>query len=358
MSVEVSFGKTVSLLEAAKLIAANPQNRFFLQGEPGIGKTSLLKTIKNLLNYELSAYVDAASLELGDTAVPFPNKEDRIMEYFPNGRFKLHMKKPLVIMIDEWSKAPPPVQNMLHPLLEEESPRFGDMYLTSDTVVVLTGNLTTDGVGDLLKAHTRNRVVMLKVRKPTAKEWIAWAYENDIAPEVISYVDKDPEVLASYMDHGQENNLRIFNPRRPDVTCVTPRSLASVSRIVKNRHKAGVGDDALIAALCGAIGEVAGRELHAMVKYSDQIPNWEDIVSSPASTKLPESPGAMSVMTHMAVVRIEADTFDAVMEYMERMPKEFMSMFMIQCANTPSKLKLATKNRKFAVWFANNQDLL
>ena len=354
---EISFGKTVSLMEAARLIVANPEIRFFLQGEPGIGKSSLLKTIKTMLGYELSAYIDAGTMELGDTAIPFPNKEDKVMEYFPNGRFKLHLKKPAVIMVDEWSKAPPPVQAMLHPLLEDE-PRLADLYLTNDTVIVLTGNLSTDGVGDLLKAHTRNRVTILRIRKSYADEWIIWAYDNNIAPEVIHYVEKNPDVMASYMDHGQENNLRIFNPRRPDLSCVTGRSLARVSKIINNRHKAGVPDDAMIAALCGTIGEVAGRELHAMVKYADQLPAWSEIIANPERARLPESAGAMSIVIHMAVLKVEADTFDAVMTYIERLPKEFASMFMVQCANTPTKVKIASKNRKFAVWFANNQDLL
>jgi len=40
---EVKFGKTITLKQAASLIRSNPETRFLLRGEPGIGKSSLLE---------------------------------------------------------------------------------------------------------------------------------------------------------------------------------------------------------------------------------------------------------------------------------------------------------------------------
>jgi Mg-chelatase subunit ChlI len=42
---EVTFGKTVTLKQAVNLICTNPEIRFMLRGEPGIGKSSMLKAI-------------------------------------------------------------------------------------------------------------------------------------------------------------------------------------------------------------------------------------------------------------------------------------------------------------------------
>ena len=42
---ELNFGKTVTLAQASNIILSTPMNRYFLRGEPGIGKSSLLKSL-------------------------------------------------------------------------------------------------------------------------------------------------------------------------------------------------------------------------------------------------------------------------------------------------------------------------
>ena len=49
---EINFGKTISLSQAAALIRSNPETIFLLQGEPGIGKSSLLEPVAESLGYE------------------------------------------------------------------------------------------------------------------------------------------------------------------------------------------------------------------------------------------------------------------------------------------------------------------
>jgi len=66
---EVSFGKTVTLAQAAKLIATNPTVRFLLRGEPGIGKSSLLESISAQVGFPHS-YIDVPNMDLGDIAMP------------------------------------------------------------------------------------------------------------------------------------------------------------------------------------------------------------------------------------------------------------------------------------------------
>ena len=66
---EINFGKSVTLKQAATLIRTNPTTRFLLQGEPGIGKSSLLEGIAEALGYEY-AYIDVPNMDLGDIAMP------------------------------------------------------------------------------------------------------------------------------------------------------------------------------------------------------------------------------------------------------------------------------------------------
>ena len=352
---EVSFGKAITLKQAANLIKSNPETRFMLRGEPGIGKSSLLEAISSGLGYEY-AYIDVPNMDLGDIAMPVIDHENKVTRYYPNARFKIHEGKPLVIMLDEFSKGADPVKNMLHPMLEKANPRLGDLSLNKDTIVFLTGNLTTDGVGDSLKAHSLNRIVSVTISKPTSDEWLEWAINNGIEAEVCAWVNQFPHALASYTDAGQADNPYIFNPRKPQTAFVSPRSLATASNIVRTRK---LNDpDAVIAALSGAVGEAAARDMQAYIEFADQLPTWEQTIKFPDTTKVPTSPGACAITVFGAISRVDKATITPFMKYLERFDAEWQAVFAINIAKTPTKQAVAFSCKAFADWVAKNQDLL
>lgn len=352
---EVSFGKRITLKQAATLIATNPETRFLLQGEPGIGKSSLLKAIAEQLGYEY-AYIDVPNMDLGDIAMPVIDHDTKTTRYYPNARFKVHEGKPVVIMLDEFSKGADPVKNMLHPMLEKANPRLGDVSLHDKNVVFMTGNLTTDGVGDNLKAHSRNRIVPVTIAKPTAEEWIEWGIGKGIEPEVLAWVNQYPHSLASYTDAAQGDNPYIYNPRKTQTAFVTPRSLETASNIVRTRKLNDA--DTVIAALTGAVGEAAARDMQAYIEFADQLPTWEATVKDPRNTKLPSSPGACAIVVFGAISRVTKDTITPFMEYLERFDAEWQAVFAINIAKTSSKQSIAFSCKAFADWVAKNQDLL
>lgn len=356
---EINFGKSITLKQAANLIRTNPETRFLLQGEPGIGKSSLLEAIANGLGYEY-AYIDVPNMDLGDIAMPVIDHDTKTTHYYPNARFKIHEGKPLVIMLDEFTKGADPVKNMLHPMLEKANPRLGDRTLPKDgpkqTIVFLTGNLTTDGVGDSLKAHSRNRIVPVTIQKPTAEEWIEWGINKGIEPEVLAWVNQYPHVLASYTDAAQADNPYIYNPRKPMNAFVSPRSLETASNIVRTRKQND--PDTVIAALSGAIGEAGARDMQAYIDFADQLPTWEDTIKDPKHTKIPTSPGACAIVVFGAISRITKDTITPFMEYLQRFEAEWQAVFAINIAKTPSKQSIAFSCKAFADWVAKNQDLL
>lgn len=352
---EVSFGKSITLKQAANLIRTNPTTRFLLQGEPGIGKSSLLEAIADGLGYEY-AYIDVPNMDLGDIAMPVIDHDTKTTRYYPNARFRIHEGKPLVIMLDEFTKGADPVKNMLHPMLEKANPRLGDIPLTKDTVVFLTGNLTTDGVGDNLKAHSRNRLVPVTISKPDAEQWIEWAIGKGIEPEVIAWVSRFPHALASYTDAGQGDNPYIYNPRKSQQAFVSPRSLETASNIVRTRKDND--PDSVIAALTGAIGESAARDMQAYIEFSDQLPTWEATITHPKTTNVPTSPGACAIVVFGAISRVDKATIAPFMEYLSRFDPEWQACFAINIAKTASKQSIAFSCKAFADWVAKNQDLL
>ena len=352
---EVHFGKTITLKQAANLITTNPGTRFMLRGEPGIGKSSLLEAIAGTLGYE-HAYIDVPNMDLGDIAMPVIDHETKTTRYYPNARFKVHEGKPLVIMLDEFTKGAEPVKNMLHPMLEKANPRLGDISLAKDTIVFLTGNLTTDGVGDSLKAHSLNRLVSVTISKPTADEWLGWAVNKGIEPEVCAWVNQFPHALASYTDAAQSDNPYIYNPRKPQTAFVSPRSLETASNIVRTRKQND--PDAVIAALTGAVGESAARDMQAYIEFADQLPTWDEQIKHPETTKVPTSPGACAITVFAAISRIDKQTITPFMKYLERFQPEWQAVFAVSIAKAPTKQAIAFSCKAFADWVARNQDIL
>lgn len=361
MSV-VNFRTEVTLKEAANLIVNCRGNRFNLLGEPGIGKTMLLKTIANMLaeiygeGYYETAYVDVPNLDLGDVCMPVIDRDTKTTTYYPNERFKVHTGKPVVMLYDEFSKGSEPVKNMLHPSINEG--RFGDKTLHPETIIILTGNLSSDNVGDSLKAHTINRITTIYIKKPIAQECIEWGMENGVDETLLAFAHQFPHIFASYTDPAQADNHYIYHPNKAKgaiAAFLSPRSWAKASPIVKARKV--LGTNAVIAALAGTCGESFARDFQAYMEFADQLPTKEQIQIAPTTTPVPTSPAAQSIIVFGGVAWVDKATLPAFLKYMGRMPKEWQAVFAINLAKS-SKQGMAFTCREFSEWVAANHDLL
>jgi MoxR-like ATPase len=347
---------TVTLAQAASLILACPGNRYFLRGEPGIGKSSIIKELQAKTGYR-AAYIDCPNMDLGDIAMPVIDHETKTTKYYPNGRFQLQHGEPVIIMLDEFTKAADPVKNMLHPLLEVHNPRLGDVSLPAGSIVFLTGNLDSDGVGDSLLAHSKMRVTEVEVGKPDSEQWLQWASGAGIDPAVMAWVYRNPHALASYRDGDQESNPFIFHPNKMQGAVVTPRTLELGSNIVRARENFDAG--ALQAALVGTIGAAAAGSLAAFIAHQDSLPPYEQIIKHPDTTKVPEEPGALSVLVFGAIERIKhRDEVTALLKYFGRADVEWQTIFNVTLVRNKTKASFGYNCKAFADWVTKNQDLL
>ena len=340
----------VTLSQASTLIRTVGQtNTVLLCGQPGIGKSSILHGIKEFFPNHFLSYIDAANLDLGDIAMPVVDREELITEYAPNARFGVgrNQRKPVVMMIDELGKASRPVMNMLLPVILER--RIGDLYLPEGSIIFATTNLATDGVGDNIPAHAYNRMTVCDVANPTSDEWLQWASNNGVCPEVMAFAKQTPEIFDCYVDLEKgAKNPYIFNPMAGVVRgFCSPRSLAKASNIIAQRAALGA---AVLPALAGTIGEPAARQMEALINLADQLPLFEQIVKDPAKTKIPKGAGALFLLSFMLAGRVNEDSLDAVMEYGERISKESFeahSLLIMTLASNKAKVSMACRNRSF-----------
>jgi hypothetical protein len=355
-TMNVNMTEKLNHKQIVSLIVANPDVRFFVSGEPGIGKSALIKMIQEETGYE-SAYVDVPTLDLGDVAMPVVDHETRTTRYYPNARFKLHLGKPVIIMLDEWTKGMAPVKNMTHPLFEVNNPRLGDVPVPAGTIVFLTGNLESDGVGDSLQAHSKQRLTRVELAKPDSEYWLQnYAIPNRLSAILCAWVDRHPHCLASYTDGDQDGNELIFNPKVPQGAVVSPRTLEKASHIINARDK--VDTTSLHAALQGTVGASAASSIMSFIRHHDSLPSYQSIIDNPSTAKVPEDQGAIAVLCYGMLEKVERATLTPIMKYLARVDLEWQSIFCVSLARHKTKQQFAFENGEFANWCATNQDIL
>ena len=340
--MQVNFNQAATLIRTC-----GNTNTFLLRGAPGVGKSSILASLAKEMPDYLPCYIDVANLDLGDLGMPVIDREAMTTSYAPNSRFGIGkgQTRPVLLMLDELGKASRPVLNMLLPVILEH--RLGDVTLPTGSIVFGTSNLDTDGVGDNIPAHAYDRMTELDMANPTADEWLGWAVNNNIVPEVMAFARDYPQVFERYdLIDAKDKNPYIFNPLTGNTKkFCSMRGLEKASHVIKQRAVLG---DSLLAALCGTVGEAAARDLEANVMLADEMPRFTAIMADPAKCKMPNGAGAYFLMAFSLASRVNADNIDEIMTYTGRFESfEAHALFLTQVAGNKTKVGFACKNPKF-----------
>ena len=328
-----------------------------IQSEAGCGKTSLLKTIEKKLGDKYDyIYVDCPVKDMSDIAMTIPNHETKTLESYVGSLFKLDNDKPKVILLDEFMKSPKLLQVIFTRLMLERT--VGDTPLPEGSIVFGTSNNQADGLGDTMMAHAGNRVCIVEMQKPEVEDWLVWATENGVSPLIRAFVHTFPRCLASYRDEGQEDNPYIFNPKKPVLSFVSPRSLEKASVIVSNRDK--LGDNATMVALAGTIGQSASADMSAFLRLEKELPTFDDILKEPESTQVPESISAQLMLMFQAVDKVKQQSdLTAFMKFVNRMASnEIQAIFFTMMMKNSRTVKIARGNKEISEWAVDNFNIM
>ena len=328
-----------------------------IQSEAGCGKTSLLKTIEKKLGDKYDyIYVDCPVKDMSDIAMTIPNHETKTLESYVGSLFKLDNDKPKVILLDEFMKSPKLLQVIFTRLMLERT--VGDTPLPEGSIVFGTSNNQADGLGDTMMAHAGNRVCIVEMQKPEVEDWLVWATENGVSPLIRAFVHTFPRCLASYRDEGQEDNPYIFNPKKPVLSFVSPRSLEKASVIVSNRDK--LGDNATMVALAGTIGQSASADMSAFLRLEKELPTFDNILKEPESTQVPESISAQLMLMFQAVDKIKQQSdLTAFMKFVNRMASnEIQAIFFTMLMKNSRTVKIARGNKEISEWAVDNFNIM
>ena len=341
MNNMLSFNQVVNLIAAV-----GNKRTVIVEGENGIGKTALfhrLKSLPQFANHIAVDPVDCTQLSDGSVWMPDLDRENGISRELPNERFGVSKTnqlgvngaKPIVVFLDEIAKAPQFVKNVLAPIIYER--RVGNYHMPEGSVVFCATNLAVEGLGDSIQAHLRNRLVFVKMRKPTSTEWVQWAIDKGVNASVIAFVNNYPQVMDSFLDYEKggkfegkdqaKDNGYIFNPRSMALAYATPRSLVAASDILD----AGDGvldDETLEAALIGTIGATTAEALASFVRFGRDICPLERVLKDPTTAPLSDNPTAQLVQVFQFVSRVDKrEDAEKIVEYVDRMRAEMQSIF-------------------------------
>ena len=293
---------------------------------------------------------------MSDIAMTIPNHETKTLESYVGSLFKLDNDKPKVILLDEFMKSPKLLQVIFTRLMLERT--VGDTPLPEGSIVFGTSNNQADGLGDTMMAHAGNRVCIVEMQKPEVEDWLVWATENGVSPLIRAFVHTFPRCLASYRDEGQEDNPYIFNPKKPVLSFVSPRSLEKASVIVSNRDK--LGDNATMVALAGTIGQSASADMSAFLRLEKELPTFDDILKEPESTQVPESISAQLMLMFQAVDKIKQQSdLTAFMKFVNRMASnEIQAIFFTMMMKNSRTVKIARGNKEISEWAVDNFNIM
>ena len=335
--------------------AVGHKRTILVQGDMGTGKSSILKTLAAEMPDHLPCYFDCTTKDLGDITIPNIAKLDDgtgYVTYLTNEELGVHNNQPIALMVDEFGKANPAVKLALLRLILER--KIGSYTLHPDSVIFATTNKGSEGVGDMLPPHARNRMTVVQSRKPNNIEWIEWGINNGIDHSLLGWVKDNPHLMASFEDvKDPDENPYIFHPKQQRAAFVTPRSLEAASDILHERHL--FDDQTLTGMLMGTIGDRGAMDLMAFVKLADQLPSLQSIKDDPMNAKVPESAAAVCMVVYRSLAALESSWLNAWMDYMPRLDREAQGMF-ANGVRAPkySKQSMVMTNKKFTQWAMDN----
>ena len=354
----------LSASQVVSLVAAVGDKRtVIVEGENGIGKTALFHALRKLPKFADHIAVqpiDCTQLSDGSVWMPDLDRENGVSRELPNERFGVsafnqlgvNNSKPILVGLDEIAKAPQFIKNVLAPIIYER--RVGNLSMPEGSVVVCFTNLSIEGLGDSIQAHLRNRLVFVKMRKPSCDEWVKWATDNGVNPMIIAFVSNEPRVMQSFLEYEKggmfegkdlsKDNGFIFNPKSMQLAYATPRSLVAASDILD----AGLGvldDDTLEAALVGTVGATTAEALSSFIRFGREICEYSRVIKSPDTAPLSDNPTAQLIQVFQFVTRVADRTeAEAIVKYVWRMRAEMQSIFCNTVATSQRVALFATIN--------------
>jgi hypothetical protein len=338
----------------------------FLQGKPGIGKTSVIREFPRMLSelfgeeFGYWQYVtpEYEAQDLRGFTIPTKNAKGKPITVFARSPvmpdedyFEKHPRG--ILLVDEANQGDMPMNKAQSALFLEG--RMGDVTLPIGWWVIAASNALAHRSGVIrMPMHNVNRIRIVDIDADKASLQ-AYFERTDMHPMGLAFFEQFPGVvIASEM------------PVDPVPYC-TPRSFESSMTLI--REYAGRNDEGhvimdipnnstIMEACAGDVGQGVMRQMFAYFKNAEHLPTFASILKDPTRAKVPgiETLSAAYAAMIMCVQNTTAQNVDTVWQYIERLPLPLQTSSAKQLLD---KTKGALLNSKrLGQWISRNQALI
>lgn len=260
------------------LLHVAPIRPVFIWGAPGIGKSSIVE------NFAEAVGMKCVSL-LGSQLAPedligVPKIEDGYSVFCPPKM--IAQQEPYCLFLDELNACSQEVQKTFYSLIHEK--RIGEYHLPEGSIVIGAGNRAQDSaIVKKMSSALINRMVHVQLRA-SYRDWLEWAYENEIHPHVIEYIQMRPDHLWS-------------EPPKTEEPFATPRSWHMLSDCLYEFNQ-NLADDVLETLARGCLSPHIANQFKAFIKQIQSKYDLSKVISG--ELRWPDQPQERDLLYFLA----------------------------------------------------------
>lgn len=306
-----------------------------IESSPGVGKTQIARQAALEMGVGFIC-VHAPLMQPEDYGFPVINAaRDDVDFIVSKSKFPIEgsdCPDTGVLLMDELPQADAAGQKILANLLQEKE--IHGKRLKPGWMLITTGNRASDRAGaNRILSHLRNRITTVQL-DANLDDWCDWANANKVHNSVVQFMRFRPAMLNSF-----EANTDINPTPRAWAEGVSP-SLGVVSPAQE------------LAVFSGDVGSGGATEFMAFMKVWRELPNPDEVAKNPNKVPVSKEPSVKYAITGALAERANVDTLGPFITYMERLPAEFMVMFIrdVFHRSTVEQKSAYQANPQFVKW--------
>lgn len=347
MSAIINYNLTQ--YEKGQLTGKRMENTYvtpFLVGDPGVGKTAILRQVAEELGMPYHQVI-IAQMDAGEMAgLPFMSKQE-IEHYWIDDKNKEHTEKktvdrmirlrptylpdPMVkegqigiFNLDELPQAFLANQNIASQLVNEY--RVGEHEISPGITICATGNKPENKAGTTaMPSHLKDRLMFIEVEVDT-EDFLKRAALDGYDPRVRAYIRQNPKYLHQFQVGANAST--------------TPRSWGKASATLSMNLPTHIRTN----SLKGQIGEGATVHFETWLRVEDKLPKITDVIEHPETAPIFGNADAnilYLLLANLADAATEKNIGN-IIKYINRLPNQEFAAYWAQDTFTKNEALLKT----------------